>query len=313
MEPSVAVLGGHSPGRIAKRLFWATRPMFFAASVLPVAVGTVVGARIAGTADWTAFALALASVVGVHASVNVFNDVFDCKNDADAANPARVHPFTGGSRFIQNGVMTPGEMTVLAFALLLAGGAFGAWLFALKGAGVLLFGAVGVALGILYSLPPVALSGRGLGEAAVALGLGVLPVVGGAWLQCGILAGQALLLSLPLACWIAAVLIANEIPDAAADRAAGKRTLAVRFGPRGTQILYGAVQGAAVLFIAGGVVQGRLPAWGLAVPALLLVLAGRAAAEMGKSREGLIGAIKLTLAIHAGGGVWLGVLAFFAA
>ncbi len=313
MEPSVVALGGKSPGRIAKRLFWATRPMFFAASVLPVAVGTIVGVRIAGTADWAAFALALASVVCVHASANVFNDVFDFKNGADAANAARVHPFTGGSRFIQNGVMTPGEMAILAYALLLVGGALGAGLFALKGAGVLVFGAAGVALGLLYSMPPVALSGRGLGEAAVALGFGVLPLVGGAWLQCGALAGQAVTLSLPLGCWIAAVLIANEIPDVAADRAAGKRTLAVRFGPRGAQILYGAVQGTAFLLLAGGVLQGRLPAWGLAGPVLLLVLAARAAMDIGKGREGLIGAIKLTLAIHAGGGVWLGVLAFFAA
>ncbi len=313
MEPSVAVLGGRSPGRIAKRLFLATRPMFFTASILPVLLGTIVGAKAAATVDWAAFALALASVVCVHAAVNVFNDVFDFKSGADAINTGRVHPFTGGSRFIQNGVMTPAEMAVLAYVLLLAGAAFGVLLFAAKGAGVLAFGAAGVALGLLYSIPPVALSGRGLGEAAVGVGFGVLPVMGGAWLQGGALADRALLLSLPLGCWIAAVLIANEIPDAAADAAAGKRTLAVRLGPRGARILYGAVQGAAFLVLLAGVLQGRLPAWGLAIPALLLVLAARAAAGLGKDRASLTGAIKLTLAVHAGGGAWLCALAFFAA
>ncbi|MEK7819886.1 MAG: prenyltransferase [Pseudomonadota bacterium] len=309
MEPSVAALGGTSPGRIAKRLFLATRPMFFTASILPVVVGTAVGAKIAGAVDWAAFGLALASVVCVHAAVNVFNDVFDFKNGADAANAQRIHPFTGGSRFIQNGVMNAGEMAVLAFALLVAGAAFGTVLFAQKGAGVLLFGIVGVALGILYSMPPVALSGRGVGEIAVGLGFGALPVMGGAWLQCGMLSDQALLFSLPLGCWIAAVLIANEIPDAAADAAAGKRTLVVRLGPRGAQILYGAIQAAALLALVGGVLLGRLPAWGLALPVPLFALAGWAAWDLGRGREGLIRAIKRTLTVHAAGGAWLGVLA----
>ena len=202
--------------------------MFFTASVAPVVIGTAVGAKRAGILDGTALALALTSVICVHASVNVFNDVFDAMSGADQANAARIHPFTGGSRFIQNGVMNGGEMATFAFVLLGVGSLLGAVLFALKSAAVLLFGAIGIALGILYSLPPVQLAGRGLGELAVAIGFGALPVMGGAWLQSGALSLQALLLSLPLGCWIAAVLIANEVPDAAADAAAGKRTLVVR-------------------------------------------------------------------------------------
>ncbi|MCC7015731.1 MAG: prenyltransferase [Rhodospirillales bacterium] len=283
--------------------------MFFTASVLPVVVGTVAGAKLIGIFDGTAFAFALASVVCVHASVNVFNDVFDADSGADRANAERIHPFTGGSRFIQNGVMSGNEMAVFAFALLGAGSLLGAVLFALKGPAVLLFGAIGIGLGILYSMPPVQLAGRGLGEIAVGIGLGVLPVMGSAWLQAGALSGQALLLSLPLGCWIAAVLIANEVPDAAADAAAGKRTLAVRLGAHGIKVLYFAVQAAAAVSLAIGMWLGRLPAWGLGLPAAMLAAAGLAAAGLNVDRASLVRAIKLTLAIHLAGGLWLALLA----
>lgn len=283
--------------------------MFFAASVLPVVVGTTAGAKGAGSLDGTAFALALASVVCVHAAVNVFNDVFDAKSGADQANAGRIHPFTGGSRFIQNGVMNADEMATLAFALLGVGGLLGAVLFTLKGAIVLLFGAIGIALGILYSMPPVQLAGRGLGEIAVAIGFGVVPVVGGAWLQVGALSTQALLLSVPLGCWIAAVLIANEVPDADADRRAGKYTLVARLDSDGIKALYLAVQAAALVALGIGVWMDRLPAWGLAVPAVLFAVAAVAAAGLNGPHAALARAVKLTLAIHLAGGLWLCLLA----
>ena len=283
--------------------------MFFTASVLPVVIGTVAGARYSGFLDLASFALALAAVVCVHAAANVFNDVCDAKSDTDQANVGRIHPFTGGSRFIQNGVMSGGEMSILAFTLFALGGLLGAILFALKGATVLLFGATGLALGVLYSLQPVQLAGRGLGEIAVGFGFGVLPVVGSAWLQTGALSGQAAILSLPLGFWIAAVLIANEVPDVEADAAAGKRTLVVRLGAARSKFLYIAVQVAALGSIGVGVWLGRLPAWGLVVPALLFVAAWVAAASVSGSREALARAIKLTLAIHLVGGTWLCLLA----
>jgi len=283
--------------------------MFFTASVLPVAIGTVAGARHGGAFDGGAFALALAATVCVHAAVNVYNDVCDSRSGGDQANLDRIHPFTGGSRFIQNGVLGEDEMARLAHALLGVGVLLGIALVALKGPMVLALGAIGVGLGLLYSLPPVHLAGRGLGEIAVGIGFGVLPVVGAAWLQAGSHVPLAALLSLPLGCWIAAVLIANEVPDAAADEGADKRTLAVRLGPRGTRVLYAGVQAAAAASLAGGVSLDVLPVWSLVVPVALLGLAGIAAKDLSGSRLDLTRAIKLTLAIHLAGGLWLCLLA----
>ena len=45
---------------------------------------------------------------------------------------------------------------------------------------VVVFGVAGIVLGVLYSLGPVKLASLGLGEIAVTLGFGVIPVTGAA-------------------------------------------------------------------------------------------------------------------------------------
>jgi 1,4-dihydroxy-2-naphthoate octaprenyltransferase len=71
----------------------------------------------------------------------------------------------------------------------------------------------GIALGTLYSMPPVQLRAHGFSEAALALAFGTLPVAGAAWLQSGIVDTDVLLASVPISLWVAAILLTNEVPD----------------------------------------------------------------------------------------------------
>ncbi|OHC65772.1 MAG: hypothetical protein A3J25_12145 [Pseudomonadales bacterium RIFCSPLOWO2_02_FULL_63_210] len=238
----------------------------------------------------------------MHAAVNVLNDVFDDLGGSDRVNVGRIFPYTGGSRFIQNGVLSVRAMAVWGVVLLLLGGLFGAVLMLEKGVAVLWFGLAGVALGVLYSAPPVQLSARGLGEAAVGMGFGLLPVVGAAWLQSPGAALSALLPSVPVACWAMAILLINEVPDREADAAAGKRTLVVRLGLAKTAALYVLLQLLALIVIAAAV---RLNWLHLAVPVVLLVAAIYAGLGLGAGQRRLKRSIELTLMIHALGGVWL--------
>ncbi|HSN71533.1 MAG TPA: prenyltransferase, partial [Steroidobacteraceae bacterium] len=109
-EPTPAAFEGTGPGAQARRLLHATRPKFFPASVLPVLVGTAWGASVAGSLDITVFLLALVTTVCVHAAANVLNDVGDDLSGTDRINQERIFPYTGGSRFIQNGVMSTRAM-----------------------------------------------------------------------------------------------------------------------------------------------------------------------------------------------------------
>ena len=99
------------------RYFAATRPAFLTASMM----ACVIGMATPGTAI-LAFDIALALVTLLfallaQAGVNVLNDYYDALNGTDAQNTDRIFPFTGGSRFIQNGVMTPSQTRIFGFAL----------------------------------------------------------------------------------------------------------------------------------------------------------------------------------------------------
>jgi 1,4-dihydroxy-2-naphthoate octaprenyltransferase len=287
-----------------RRAFLAARPKFFSASVLPVLVGTAWAAAADHAFHGLAFGLAVLATVFAHAATNVYNDVGDDLNGTDPANTGRIYPYTGGSRFIQNGILSRDQMLRLAVLFTAAALALGAWLVLLRGAGVLWLGLTGLALGLLYSKPGVQLSGQGAGEAACAIGLGVLPVAGAAWLQADRVDPAAWLLGTMVAVWVCLILLINEVPDSAADAAAGKRTLAVRCGETGTRLLYRVLT---LLAFAAGValiLRRDLPWWTL-LPIVVLAAGGlRAAALISLDparRAGLRQGIELTLAVHSVG------------
>jgi len=299
-----------------KRLFHATRPKFFPASVLPVLAGSAWGVAVAGVFDGVVFALALVATMCVHAGANVLNDVGDEDLGTDRINEDRIYPYTGGSQFIQSGIMTTQSMSRLGVGLIVVAAAAGLVLLLLKGAVILAFGLAGVALAVLYSIGPLRLSSLGLGETAVAIGFGVLPVTGAAWLQSGVVDLDIMLFSLPVSAWVAAILLINEVPDIVADAATGKRTLPVRLGHSGTSVLYFALHAAAALAVVVLTLDGSLPLVAPLVPLALLVLAYRASAPIRRGvddRVALTGAIESTLAIHTTGCLWLIVVVLFRA
>jgi 1,4-dihydroxy-2-naphthoate octaprenyltransferase len=304
----VQQFAGDAPAQSAKRLFHATRPKFFPASVLPVLVGTAWGVQAGGEFAPLIFALALLATVCVHAASNVLNDVGDESGGTDRLNKDRIYPYTGGSRFIQTGIMSATEMARLGISLLAAAAIAGVVLLVMKGPMILYFGLAGVALAILYSLGPVRLSSLGIGELAVAIGFGVVPVVGAAWLQGAGLDMSLLLFSLPVSAWVAAILVINGVPDIAADGASGKRTLPVRLGLSGTAVVYVGLHIAAAAVTGWMTYTGSLPLLTPLVPVALLILAIRGGFAIRKGvedRNRMTQAIEGTLAIHTVGSLWL--------
>jgi 1,4-dihydroxy-2-naphthoate polyprenyltransferase len=124
-----------------------------------------------------------------------------------------------------------------------------------------------LALAWEYSAPPLRLCATGTGELTTAIVVtGFVPWLG-FYLQAPDLAGaRTLFLAIvPLALLQLAMLIAIEIPDAAGDRATGKRTLVVRIGGRNAERLYAAVTAIAFAWL--------LPAVWLGLPAHVALIA----------------------------------------
>ena len=314
MNPVAGEFAGSSLSRNLKRAFHATRPKFFPASVLPVVVGSAWGAYAGTTFSWYVFALALLATVCVHAASNVLNDVGDDRIGTDPRNDQRIYPYTGGSRFIQAGILSQNSMARLGITLIALASIAGILLLLERGPLVIVFGVAGILLGVLYSLGPVKLASLGLGEIAVTIAFGVIPVTGSAWLQGAPVDASLLLLSLPIGLWIENILLINEVPDMEADAASGKRTFPVRFGLAATANLYLAVNVAAAVIVLLLTVLGKLPLLAPLVPIGLLALAFRAfqGIRVGMAdRAGMTRSIEATLGIQAIGSIWLAGCALY--
>jgi 1,4-dihydroxy-2-naphthoate octaprenyltransferase len=236
--------------------FAATRPQFLSVTAVAVLIGLASAASGGVPLHAGITTLTLAGALLVHAGANLVNDYHD--RDADAGNDQRLPPFTGGSRMIQDGLLGARAVAAFGHALLALGALAGAAL-ALGGRPQLwALGALGLALAIAYSAPPLRLSARGVGEPAIAAAW-LLVVIGsdlaqrGGWSVVPVAAGA------PMAMLVAAILLANGFPDRAADAAADKRTLVVLLGPRGAARAYLLLVAAAYLTLIAAAIAGALP------------------------------------------------------
>jgi 1,4-dihydroxy-2-naphthoate octaprenyltransferase len=195
--------------------------------------------------------------------MNVVNDYFDCLNNSDNINRSGLTPFTGGSRFIQNGLMTQGETLALGISLLFAGSAIGVYLAYKTSYLLLLIGLIGLFTGFFYSAPPLFLAGRGLGEITVGADFGILTVLGSYLVQTGTVSLEAFIASLPLSFFIAGLLYINQFPDFEADKTVGKRNIVVRLGLRRGRWGIILITAGAYLSIVAGVILRILPPFSL--------------------------------------------------
>ena len=284
--------------RFADRL-GATRPAFLSITLLAVVLGATIAWWQQASGNPLSASLLLITLFGAllaHAGANVLNDVADADNGSDAANVDRVAPFTGGSRFIQQGIISRQGMLRLAMLLFFSAVLCGLALLQLTDLRLMAFGLTGLLLALAYSLPPLKLMARGGGEIAVALAW-LLIIAGSDFVLRRQIDGTAWLGGLPFALQIALILIVNQVPDLVADRQAGKRNWVVRLGASKAAQLY---RGG--LFASYG---SLLLAWQLnALPPAALcaifilpigIVAARQIADFAPTPHRLVAPIRLTL------------------
>jgi 1,4-dihydroxy-2-naphthoate polyprenyltransferase len=291
-EPSLERLGNP-----LLRYFLATRPAFLTITLVGVLLGFAIAWHAGVPFDMAAAVASLVLALLAHAGINVLNDYYDHLNGTDAANTDRLFPFTGGSRFIQNGVLTPRQTLGFGLSLFLAVCMGGLWLVAHSGVGLFLIGLAGLSIGWAYSAPPLRLNSRGLGEACV--GAGFLLVVAGAdFVQRGGFDVIPWQVGPTYALMVVNILYINQFPDRAADLDAGKLHWVARLTPERAARGYGAMAFMAMAGLAGLVAAGTLPLWSLLALAAGLP-AFKAARELrrfaGKPAR-LAPAIRLTIA-----------------
>lgn len=195
---------------------------------LPVSVSGVLTA--AGYAifndmfKWAPTLLCLVFAVLAQIASNFANEYFDYRAGLD--KPGREGPRRG----VTEGDITPRAMLVATFVTLgvacLVGLTLIWW-----GSWWLIAAGLTIALGVLaYSAGPFPLSHYGLGEVAVIIFFGIIPVNITYYLQTGLWDMAVLYGSLSVGLMGANVLIVNNYRDIDDDRSVGKHTLAVILG-----------------------------------------------------------------------------------
>ena len=279
------------------RYLAATRPAFLSVTLAGALIG-LGSASVDGLAiDLGKALLTVFFALVAHAGANVVNDYHDALSGADAGNHERLFPFTGGSRFIQNGVLSLRETRRFGYALLAAVIPAGLWLAAHSAGGLIWIGLAGLLIAWGYSAPPLRLMARGVGEGAIAGGW-LLVVLGTDFVQRGEFAARPLVAGLPFALLVAAILYLNQFPDALGDARAGKRTLVVRLGTQKARWGYLVLIAVAYLWLAVAVMAGALPPWSAVglLPAVLSFSACKRLLDHAGDPARLAPAIKATIA-----------------
>lgn len=291
-EPSLAAL----PNPLL-RYFAATRPAFLSVTFVGVLIGlaTAICAGVPlNAADAT---LTMFFALVAHAGANVINDYYDGKSGCDAANTDRVFPFTGGSRFIQNGVLSLRATGRFGYGLLAMVIPAGLWLTAHSAPGLIWIGLAGLAVGWAYSAPPMQLQSRGLGEIGITAGW-LLVVVGSDFVQRRAFDFAPVAAGLGFALLVANVLYINQFPDVRADAIAGKRTLVVRLGVARARWGYAVIGALCYAWVLAMVLTGHLPLPALAslIPAAASLAALSFLRRHAAEPQLLAPAIKMTIA-----------------
>ncbi len=294
------------------RYFAATRPAFLSASLMASLVGLAIAWHGDLAFDIPLALLTLLFALLAHAGVNVLNDYYDALNGTDAQNTERIFPFTGGSRFIQNGVLSLAQTRNFGFALMAGVVAAGLWLMARSAPQLMYVGLAGVFIGWAYSAPPFRLNSRGLGELCVAAGFLAI-TVGTDFVQRKGFSPAPFIAGLSYALLVANLLYINQFPDRAADTAAGKMHWVARLDVSTARWGYVLVVALAYIWLVGSVLAGWLPLISLlalfALP--LSVKAARELLQHAAQPQQLADAIKLTIAAMMAHGALLSLALIF--
>jgi len=177
--------------------------------------------------DYLLAGLAVVGLIVAHAANNMINDYFDMTGGVDTDDYVRAlyapHPILSGwvtkgqlgAAILLMNAIDAGIMTILALA---------------RGPLIILFALGGLFVSVFYVAPPIRLKFHGLGEPGVFVVWGPL-MIGGVYLAAtGTVDWSVILVSLPYALIVTAVLFGKHIDKIEADTKIGVRTMPVILG-----------------------------------------------------------------------------------
>lgn len=230
----------------------ATRPRTLPAAIAPVLAGSALAWHDNGLV-LPAAGLCLAFALLVQIGSNYANDYFDFVQGADT--PDRIGP----TRAVASGQVSASAMKAATTLVLLIAFIVGLGLIPYGGWPLVGVGLASILCAAAYTGGPYPLGYHGLGDPFVFLFFGVIAVNATYYVQLGGLSLSSLLASFGIGALTTNILVVNNFRDVKTDAAAGKRTLAVRYGHRFTKREFIALNGIAAAVPPALVLAGMGP------------------------------------------------------
>ena len=210
--------------------------------------------------------LCLVFAILAQIAANFGNEYYDFKNGIDKKGRA------GFRRGVTEGEISPKAMKYATFMTLGTAAAVGCAMLIYGPWWLIIAGILIICFALAYSAGPYPLSHHGLGDIAVIIFFGIVPVVLTWYLQTSSWNSVSLVVetSLSIGLLAANVLVVNNYRDMEDDAAVGKRTTVVIFGRKTMSLAY-LLSGFIGMFVMIPVWL-VLPVWALAIPLIYLAL-----------------------------------------
>lgn len=209
------------------------------------------------------FIIALLAAAAVQIGLTMFNDILDFAYGTDQKKIGAKNPFSGSSGVLTSGIITLKQAKGTIFSLCLFALLCAIYLTLEVGIGVLWIAIIGAVISIFYSAKPFRFAYHGLGELMMFLGYGLVLTTWGYFIHSARLSYEILLIGAIPGFLMWTMILINEIPDYEEDRAADKKNIVYRIGPKNTKNLFIASLVGLYIYIAALLIWGILPPAGI--------------------------------------------------
>lgn len=200
--------------------FSATRPYSFPASLSPVILGLSYSYQSQHFLHWPVAILTLIAALMLQVAANLYNDYFDGINKIDTEARMGFHRLSSFPEINARHVLWAGHFS--AIIALVAGG----YLISVGGLPIMIVGLLCLIFSYLYTAGPYPLAYHGLGEIAVIVFFGIIPVAGSYYLQTLAITPEIMIKGFAPGFISAAIMAINNYRDRETDQSAGKKTIA---------------------------------------------------------------------------------------
>jgi len=230
------------------QIWWRLlRPHTLTASFIPVFVGTMFAYLTENTFKAVLFIAMLLASLLIQAATNMFNEYYDYARGLDNEKSVGI-----GGTIVRDGIA---PKTVLRLGFLFFGMAIvlGIYICLASSWWIAVIGAVSMLIGYLYTGGSIPIAYTPFGELFAGVLMGTVIIAISFFIQTDHVSLNVILISIPIAIFIGAILLANNIRDLDGDKENGRKTIAILIGRQN------AIRLLASLFIISYVLTGVDP------------------------------------------------------